>query len=260
LGNSAILGAVGCAFVRAGIMAFVLAMALVLFALPAKFRRSPTGSVFLPALICFIGTFITSLPAFLPILRVTNDAHWNWSGEFFDLVFLCIAACCLLASKYVSGTEMGLSLRQKSGTLRAVVRVVLPSLLLTAALVWFMSSPERVTKETLWFQGSLPPLAEELAYRGVILGLLDRIFRGRISIAGVSMGWGALISTLVFGIGHGFGVDSHLTIHITISAMIFPGIIGAFLVWLRYRTGSLFLPIVAHSAVNELNYIVSALM
>lgn len=92
----------------------------------------------------------------------------------------------------------------------------------------------------------MPGLAEELVYRGCLLGLLDRLFLGRLRMFAAPLGWGALVTALLFGLLHGLWLDSFLSLHIDWIALRNAVVSGLVFAWLRARTGSLVMPVVAH--------------
>ncbi|WP_157887102.1 CPBP family intramembrane glutamic endopeptidase [Hymenobacter sp. PAMC 26628] len=97
----------------------------------------------------------------------------------------------------------------------------------------------------------MPGLTEELAFRGVLLALLDRAFAGRVRVLGADMGWGAVASSLVFGLCHGLRVSPDLHVALQLLPMAIPTVGRFVLAWCRARSGSLLLPIFVHSGMNE---------
>ena len=172
------------------------------------------------------------------------EADWNWQGKL-----LALGATLAIAALPVFGwRRVGLTLAQAPGSLRAA----LPVLLLycgffVAIAAVFPGDPP--SAETVAFQLTLPGLEEEPFYRGILLFALDRAFAGRVRLLGVDWGWGALLSCLLFGLAHAFGYSgggfSFDPLVMALTAI--PSFIA---VWLRLRTGSLLLPIVAHNFGN----------
>lgn len=182
--------------------------------------------------------------------------YLNWTGQGL-LVLVSLAAMTLLVSQAGwSWAEFGFRLSFKPGTGRAVLRYLLPLLLLElgglAALV--LGGP--VSAEFLLFQFSAPGLSEELLFRGVLLALLDRAFPGRVRVLGASLGWGAVVSSLLFGLAHGLhvGADYHLSLQL--APVVIPLVGGFVLAWCRARSGSLLLPMAVHSGLNGLAQVI----
>lgn len=83
------------------------------------------------------------------------------------------------------------------------------------------------------------PVVEELLYRGAGIGLLAPYGK-----------WVAIgVTALLFGLGHG--------LLLSLGAFIWFGLVTA---WLRYRTDSLYPPLVVHSCFNALGMIVPLLV
>lgn len=105
--------------------------------------------------------------------------------------------------------------------------------------------------ETIAFQWTMPSLDEELFYRGVLLLVMNEAFSRRANVMGAKIGFGGLLTSLLFGLAHGFGyADGNFSFDLMVFTMT--GIPSLLLLWLRERTGSLLLPMLAHSAANGL--------
>ncbi len=83
---------------------------------------------------------------------------------------------------------------------------------------------------------------EELAFRGVLLGLLLRL---------TTAGWAVVASSVCFGLWHIPGVDGAVGLAGTVLATTAAG--GLF-AWLRLRAGSLLAPALAHLAFNSVAF------
>ena len=142
----------------------------------------------------------------------------------------------------------------RSGSLKAAFPVLLLycAFFLVIALL-FPSDPP--TGEDVAFQLTVPGLEEEPFYRGILLFALDQAFKSRVRFLGVEWGWGAVLSCFAFGLAHAFGYsDGAFSFDPLIMALTaLPSFIA---VWLRYRTGSLVLPIVLHNFGNAIGLVV----
>ena len=94
----------------------------------------------------------------------------------------------------------------------------------------------------------MPGLNEELVYRGVLPACLDRIFPQGWALASARMGWGVMVTTLLFGLLHGLWLDEHFVLHANLVWIRNAFISGFIFAWLRGRTGSLVMPVIAHGA------------
>ena len=147
-----------------------------------------------------------------------------------------------------------MTLAQNAGSLWASLPVLALYCAFFAAIALVFPAGE-VSSEEVAFQLTMPGLEEEPFYRGVLLFALDRAFTGRVRFLGVDWGWGALLSCLLFGLAHSFGFsDGQFSFDPMIMALTaIPSLLA---VWLRLRTGSLLLPILAHNFGNSISLLI----
>lgn len=169
---------------------------------------------------------------------------WNWTGKA-----LALAATLAVASG-LGWTRVGLTLAQRPGSLKAAIPVALVYCLFFLAIALaFPSDPP--SGEDVAFQLTMPGFEEEPFYRGILLLALDQAFRGRVRFLGVDWGWGAVLSCFAFGLAHALGyADGAFSFDpLTMALTALPSFIA---VWLRYRTGSLLLPVLLHNFGNAI--------
>ena len=87
-------------------------------------------------------------------------------------------------------------------------------------------------------------LAEEVFHRGYLMGALEDRWPARRSVFGVKLGWGAVLSSLLFAVGHLVSMAQVARL-----ATFFPALLFA---WLWRRSGSLWAPALFHAAANLL--------
>jgi membrane protease YdiL (CAAX protease family) len=87
-------------------------------------------------------------------------------------------------------------------------------------------------------------LPEEVFHRGYLMGALDRRWPPGRKIFGVRMGWGAVLSSLLFALGHLIAFAQPVRL-----ATFFPALVFA---WLWRKSGSLWAPALFHFASNLL--------
>ena len=169
--------------------------------------------------------------------------NWNWDGKMYSLLW----ALAFIAFGPLSRKEAGVTFRQRPGSIRAAV---LATVALTAASfglgLLFGGGPPDV--ETVAFQLTMPGLAEEIVYRGVLIGLLHRALPSGGLAARVGP---ALITAVAFGLVHGLSVKEGVpSFEGLFFSYTFVG--GLAYGWLRERTGSVAFPILAHSLGNTI--------
>jgi len=224
--------------------------ALLLLALPALANSQARRWIPVVVLVALADSAATLLPILDKHLQLPG-AHWNWSGKLIDIAVMGAIAIGLIVSGAFRARDFGLTLRQAPGTARALVFMALPFLLAILVLTATMFGESKPpTAETLQYQATLPGLAEELVWRGMLLALFDRMFAGRFALWGAPIGYGAIATSLVFGLLHGAQFDSKLVLHTSVLAGLVPGLTGFLLAWLRVRTKSLVFPVLLHNATN----------
>lgn len=173
----------------------------------------------------------------------TLDADWNVSGKLYAIVAVLVMAALLRMPRSELGLVMGTGARARLGW---IVCIGLVAALAGLALVM---PGERAPWSTLAYQATLPGLAEELFYRGLLLALLMRAFAPAGDRAAVVTA--AVMVTALF-------VQAHVLIAGDGRVEVHPAggttslIVGTVLVWLRLRTGGLAAPVLLHNSVNTL--------
>ncbi len=93
-------------------------------------------------------------------------------------------------------------------------------------------------------------LPEEVFHRGYLMSALEKHWPARHKVFGVPFGWAAILSSLIFAVGHLVGEASTDRL-----ATFFPALAFA---WLWRRSGSLWAPALFHAASNLLMEILLA--
>lgn len=183
------------------------------------------------------------LPSLIP-------GEWNWQGKGFALLaMLAVAAHPALGWKRV-----GLTFEQRPGSLRQCLPVV--GIYLAFFLAIAIAFPDdSANVEQVAFQLTMPGLEEEIFYRGILLFALGEALRGRVSFLGIKWGWGAVLSSMLFGLTHAFSfAEGEFAFEPAYFVLTFvPSFLG---VWLREKSGSLVLPILVHNAGNSLSLLI----
>lgn len=185
------------------------------------------------------------VPNFIP------GAEWNWEGKL-----MALAASIIIASLGVFGwRRSGLTFRQLPGSLGPALVVLGLYVAFFVGLVVVFGGEEG-SAETIAFQLTMPGLEEEIFFRGIFLLALNEAFRGRVRFLGIRWGWGALLSSFLFGLGHALSYsagEGFLLDPVTLALAAVPSLLA---VWLRERTGSIVMPILAHNAGNSISLLI----
>lgn len=172
-------------------------------------------------------------------------SDWNWEGKALAI------ALSLTVALILGARRTGLTLKQDREGLPGglILCGALIAVFLGLAL-WSPNAP--INADELAFQLTMPGLDEELFYRGVLLLMLNEAFARPLRILGAPMGWGALITSVAFGLAHALGYsDGGFTFDALTMALT--GGPALLLVWLREKTGSLLLPVLMHNFANSIS-------
>lgn len=175
---------------------------------------------------------------------------WNWLGKGLALVITLAVA----THPAFGWQQSGLSLKQKPGSMPSAMVV---SAALVALFAYFALSSDdgAASAETIAFQLTMPGLEEEPFYRGILLLALNEAFRGRLKALGIEWGWGAFLSSALFGMTHAFGFEDG-GFSFDLMTFLLTGVPALILVWLRERTGSLLFPVLLHNFGNSIGHFV----
>jgi len=224
--------------------------ALFLLALPALRRSSNVRWITLALFVSIADSVATLLPIIDKQLQISHT-NWNWSGKLIDIAVMVAIMLALVVLGPFKRADFGFTLKQAPGTRRGLLMVAVPFMVLIAVLAMTAFGNTKLpSPETLLYEATLPGLAEELVWRGLLLALFDRMFAGRVTILGASLGYGAIATSLVFGFVHAVGFDSKLMLHTALDNGVFAAATGLVLVWIRARSKSLVFSVLTHNATN----------
>ncbi len=100
----------------------------------------------------------------------------------------------------------------------------------------------------------MPGVAEELIYRGLLLGLLNKISESKFKFLGTNFGWGAILTSIVFGLMHGAQLGDNYQLQLDFITILLTGFYGFIYALIKERSGSLVFPIIAHNTSDFFNF------
>ena len=233
--------------------ALLMALICLLLGLPALLRTGSWRYVLGGALLVF-AFMLAALAAphklFAGLPPPVSEGN-NWTGALLMLLVGATAVGLLTRLAGWKREEFGLRLRFHPGTGADVARYLLPLLVVELGVLWLLIPGGSTSWERHVFQLLAPGITEELVFRGVLLALLDRAFAGRVRVLRADLGWGTVVSSVVFGLCHGLRVGADFDVTVRLMPMLIPTVGGFVLAWCRARSGSLLLPILVHGGMNE---------
>ena len=195
---------------------------------------------------------LTDLVVMSPIWWVTQGGlQYNWLGKFLAIL---LSLGLVYGLRWVSSLESGLQWpRPDSWRVVGLVALFAAALqIIGGYLTRHQVRPP--SSEALLYQLTMPGLAEELFERGVLLGLLSRVFPRNIPFFGTRTSWGGLAGIVLFVLGHGFSFAHPATFWP--AAHFPPGLIadkllfGTLFLWVRERSGSCWAAVATHNLTN----------
>ncbi|HEX5871589.1 MAG TPA: CPBP family intramembrane glutamic endopeptidase [Longimicrobium sp.] len=221
-------------------IAFAFAAALVFLAAAAADRKVTVAFALLGALYLGLDDLVTGLASEFAVFSLPGT-NWNWTGKIFSLL---LSALVIVALR-LSPDAVGLTLRQND---RKIGIAAVVFFVLWGTCLGLLFKPGQADLETLAFQATMPGISEELVYRGICPAILLGLIHRRTPVQGTP--WAVILATsIVFGIWHGLRYSGGDFSFDPMSALIplVGSIPGG---WLRFRTGSLLVPVLGHAIAN----------
>ena len=104
--------------------------------------------------------------------------------------------------------------------------------------------------ETFLYQATMPGLSEEIVFRGIFLGLLNKIFLSKWTILNITFGWGLILTSILFGLAHGLYFDKTWIFHFDFPIFIQTFFMGIIFGILREKSKSLIPSVICHNLSN----------
>lgn len=221
-------------------------------------RRYRARDAFIAAGLAVVVVLVDQVVLDLPIDLL--GLKWNWIGKIGETVWpLAIALLFRLPKKFT-----GFRLPERpDGFLTAI----LLGLGLSCFHLYyflqgqFVSDRSHTDMESILFQFTMPGLGEEIFYRGLLLGVLDRWLSRPWDFFGVKVGLGCLISSGIFVVAHVVELSPDFKIALCPDPFFyfFVTAVASCMCYLRYKSGSILPCILAHNIVNGIRYVGSAI-
>lgn len=191
------------------------------------------------------GIYLTAIIVLnLPRVGFFADLTFNWQNKLLLVLLLAVAV-----RGWPGLTWRGVGVRRPARRWWVpVLAIVLGALGLQ--LLGGPMAEVTPTVEAAAFQAVVPGLDEELLFRGVLLFLLDRALTARRAMWGGQVGWSALVTSVLFGLGHGLELGEGFEIAVHPVGIVPALLLGLLIAWLRVRWRSLWPAVLAHNGWN----------
>jgi membrane protease YdiL (CAAX protease family) len=180
--------------------------------------------------------------------------NWNWSGKIYA-IFGSVAF--LILYRKFTLKDYFLTIKQNGNFLKIGFLTIVSILAIQVILSLISNINKNWDLETLLFQFTLPGIDEEIAYRGIMLGLLTKSLSNDIKFFGkTTINVSILTTAMLFGFAHSFHLDKSLDVIFKITPFIQSTIYGIIWGWLTVKSGSILSALISHNLGNGLSNMV----
>ena len=181
---------------------------------------------------------------------------WNWIGKIlailFSLLFYFRYKRLFLNNQYVN-------LSPDKKNLKSSI-IILTFLAILSSLGGLSLNKQEWSTETVLFQLTMPGFDEEIAYRGVLLGLLTSISLPKLTFKIITINNPSIyVIGLLFGLIHAIHLDTSYLITFDFGPFLQTFIMGTLYSYMAVKTQSILLPIISHNLSNTLLSLISML-
>jgi uncharacterized protein len=198
--------------------------------------------------VCIIAFLLDLVLLTLPSIPFLKYTQWNWQGKILESILGIILI--LILSRRIKPENFGFTFKVQTGGWKFFWVATLLICILSFVQVFFGTKLGMPNLETFLFELTMPGIAEEIVYRGLILGLLNHVFGRNFQLFGVRFGWGSIISSVIFGMVHGLNPE---TLAISFFPLISTAIIGFLFCILTEKSKSIWPSILMHNITNTFN-------
>ncbi|PHQ57642.1 MAG: CPBP family intramembrane metalloprotease [Lutibacter sp.] len=222
---------------------------LPLLILCVKKENSKRTKLIILFVLYFIGyQVLLRLPFYFSTFKFING-DWNWSGKLLamtgSLIFYYLFKNNFRRHHF-------LTIKQDKKTLRRI-SIVIAVISLIAIIEGFLFYNESWNLETVLFQSTLPGIDEEIAYRGIMLGILSSILLEKIQVFKIYIHNPSIwIVGILFGLIHALRLNSEWELSFNILYFVQTFIFGTAWGWMAIKSRSILLPIISHNLSNTL--------
>ena len=192
--------------------------------------------------------FIDRILAYLPNLPFMPHSGLFWQGKLLQIIWPILF---IVIYRQLSFSDIGMTTKINPGSFRPILLMTLLVLLPTIiGIAHGYRHPANI--EWLLFMMIMPGLSEELIFRGVFQSLLNRSFGKPWRLWGTQVGFGLILTSLIFGFEHFHFFNKAGIFDFEGPIPWYQLYFGFAIGWIRERSGSLLPCIVIHGLVDTL--------
>lgn len=233
------------------LMHLLIVLPLILLTLKNKNKES-LKIVLVFSLFVIAHNILLYLPLEYKELRLFNE-RWNWTGKIFSIIG---SIAFVLFYRKFELKDYYLTFAQNKSFLKKGTIIIFSLFLIVSVLAIVFHKPLAWSTETIMYQLTMPGFGEEIAYRGIMLGLLVQILKpSKQYIPHMAI----LITALLFGMAHGLKLNDSYELSFRSFAFFNTLILGILWGWLTMRSNSIALATVSHNLGNISNFLIRML-
>jgi len=237
--------------------AIAVIVAIVIALLLVKQNQRPLYAV-LFFVVYLVARIVNQLPFLLGFFP--QNLQFNWYGHFLMIAWVLI----FVWLSPLQAKDIGLTLKQRPGTVLDAVLVSIGVVVFKGGVTALFGggASDGIPTETLLFQITMPPLAQELLHSGLLLSLMILALGGPKEDQDFDWGQLCVLAVIVTALSHAlkFGFSLDPGFQISFFAFLTPFIGKLVYGWLRLSTGSLLFPVLAYSVSNLVVLLVQYLL
>ena len=171
------------------------------------------------------------------------DGNWNWTGKIYAILG---AIVFLLVYRKFELKDYFLTIQQDKKNLKKGIIILSSILIIQITLDIIYGGSREWNTESILYQLTMPGLNEEIAYRGIMLGLLVQILKPNTILHPA-----ILITSILFGMGHGLFLNESFELVFKLGPFIGTMVLGMIWAWITMKTGSILLALLSHNLSNS---------
>lgn len=186
----------------------------------------------------------------LPINFLELDfipGKWNWSGKIYAIV---MSILFYQFFKHTFKNHHYIKFSQSHQSFKKV-RLIFTLILFYAIIEGLIFYNKSWDLETILFQATMPGIDEEIAFRGILLGLLSTLLLDKTKVLSkITINPSIWIIGILFGLIHALQLNSDWQLTFNFIYFVKTFLLGTMWSWMTLKTKSILLPMISHNLAN----------
>ncbi|MBN8650361.1 MAG: CPBP family intramembrane metalloprotease [Cytophagales bacterium] len=202
----------------------------------------------------FLYQIVLLAPSYVAWLRI-DRLDWNWSGKVLAILF---SLGFYYKFKNHFSQHLFIKIRPQLHLKSNLIILFIVSVIALVEGILFYN--QGWDTETILFQLTLPGIDEEIAYRGIMLGLFASITRNKVTLGKFAIHNPSIwICGILFGLIHALKFKDGMNLNFDLLYFTKTFILGTIWSYMTLKAKSILLPILSHNLSNSLANLVGML-